>query len=104
MMNQIVNENTRYRGDDEPARLDLVFTRVQINDDLRYECPLGKNDHVVIEMEAEVNSAYKIGVTRFVPKYNPREEGKKDWFNVRGARAKKKRDEAWKKKMKETEI
>ncbi|MPC59893.1 hypothetical protein E2C01_053922 [Portunus trituberculatus] len=37
---------------------------------------------------------HKIGITKFVPKYKPREGGKKDWFNVR---AKKKRDEAWKK-------
>ena len=37
MINQIVNENTRYR-DDEPMRVDLILTREsQINDDLRYQ-------------------------------------------------------------------
>ena len=27
MMDQRVKENTRFKGNDEPARLDLVFTR-----------------------------------------------------------------------------
>ena len=32
MMNHIVNENTRYRGDNNPVGLDLVLTReIQIN-------------------------------------------------------------------------
>ena len=50
-MDQKVKENTRYRGDDEPARLDLVLTReVYLCGDIQYKCPLGKSDHVVIEM------------------------------------------------------
>ena len=39
---------------------------------------------------------YRAGVTKFVPKYKPREEGKQDWFNARCASAKERRDGAWK--------
>lgn len=54
MMVQRVKENTRYRGDDEPARLDLICTReVEICNDINYKCPLGKSDHMVMEMEFE---------------------------------------------------
>lgn len=55
LMIQRVNEHTRYRSDDEPARLDLVLTiGIQIKDELRYGCPLGKSDHVTIEIDTEV--------------------------------------------------
>ena len=54
MMEQKVKENTRYRGDDEPARLDLVLTRdVGIEDEIQYKCPLGKSDHVVLQMRLQ---------------------------------------------------
>ena len=146
MMEQRVKENTRYRGDDEPARLDLVLTReVNLCGDIQYKCPLGKSDHVVMEMQIEVKQGkrdeayrrdrlnyrkmdseslkkffeklnweemlqasgvqkkydifmnyYREGVTKFVPKYKPKEEGRKDWFNATCAKAKEKRDTAWK--------
>ena len=54
MMVQRVKENTRLRGDDEPARLDLIFTKdIEICDDIIYKCPLGKSDHMIMEMEIE---------------------------------------------------
>ena len=52
MMEQRVKENTRYRGDDEPAMLDLILTReIEMENDIRYKCPLGKSDHLVLEMD-----------------------------------------------------
>lgn len=57
LMMQRVKENTRYRSDDELARLDLVLTKgLHLKDDLRYGCPLGKSDHVIIEIETEEGS------------------------------------------------
>jgi len=54
MMEQKVKESTRYRGDDEPARLDLVLTRaVDLKDEIQYRCPLGKSDHVLLQMEMQ---------------------------------------------------
>ena len=54
MMTQEIKENTRYRGDDAPALLDLVLTRhLQLNDDIKYMCPLGKSDHVTIAVDIE---------------------------------------------------
>ena len=146
MMEQRVRENTRYRGDDEPARLDLVLTReVCLCGDIQYKCPLGKSDHVVMEMQMEILQGrrdetyrrgrfnyrkmdseglksffeklnweemlqtrgvqkkydifmnyYREGVMKFVPKYKPREEGRKDWFNATCVKAKERRDAAWK--------
>ena len=51
--------------DNEPVRLDLVFTReVQLSENIQYKCPLGKIDHAVMEMETEEgngdrNESYK---------------------------------------------
>lgn len=60
MMEQKVKENTRYRGEDEPARLDLVLTReVCIEDEIQYRCPLGKSDHVVLQMKLEEKEEVK---------------------------------------------
>ena len=52
MVTQQVEETTRIRGGDEPSRLDLIFTMDPNEDDnIRYNCPLGKGDHVVIDFE-----------------------------------------------------
>ncbi|XP_050725009.1 uncharacterized protein LOC127002828 [Eriocheir sinensis] len=52
LMMQWVTENTRYRNDDEPVRLDLVPTKgMHLLNEFRYGCPHGKSDHVIIEME-----------------------------------------------------
>ena len=54
MMTQWVTESTRYRGDDEPTRLDLVLTKgMDLTQEIRYICPLGKSDHVLLEIETE---------------------------------------------------
>ena len=51
-MEQWVDEFTRYRGDAEPSILDLIFTKKpESKPNLRYLSPMGKSDHVVIEME-----------------------------------------------------
>ena len=41
--------------------------------------------------------AYNSGVMEYVPRYRPRKEGIKEWFNGRCAKAKEKRDDAWRK-------
>ena len=61
-LTQHIKEHTRVRGEDEPSRLDLTFTK-DPNDvqNLKYLCPIGKSDHLVIEMEFLVccSSDYK---------------------------------------------
>lgn len=47
IMTQWVTENTRFRGSDEPSRLDLVFSRgTDEISSVKYVSPLGKSDHV----------------------------------------------------------
>ena len=42
-------ENTRFRTDQEPSLLDLLFTNDDMMiSDLSYEQPIGKSDHVVL--------------------------------------------------------
>ncbi|MPC94151.1 hypothetical protein E2C01_089305 [Portunus trituberculatus] len=46
---QHIREPMRVRGEDNPSRLDLVFTRKEEEiDNITMESPLGKGDHVVI--------------------------------------------------------
>ena len=55
LMTQWVCEPTRYRGDDVPTRLDLIFTRdISLRDKIEHVCPLGKSDHDVLEFELSV--------------------------------------------------
>ena len=50
-MIQWVIENTRFR-EDKPSRLDLLFTKgIDLEKDIDYECPFGRSDHVVLEIE-----------------------------------------------------
>ena len=50
-MIQWVTDYTRYR-EDELSRLDLLFTkRINLKKDITYECTIGKNDYVVLEIE-----------------------------------------------------
>ena len=52
MMTQWIGENTRFKGDEEASRLDLLFTKeLDIIDEVKYQCPLGKSDHLLIEFE-----------------------------------------------------
>ena len=49
-MTQWVKEKTRYRGEDEPSRLDLIITKeAELIENMKYGCPIGKSDHVMIE-------------------------------------------------------
>lgn len=48
-MVQRVDEYTRYRGTEEPALLDLIFTRrPEGRPEIEYLSPMGKSNHVVI--------------------------------------------------------
>ena len=64
-MTQWIDCETRMREGDEPARLDLLFTSdSEAVEDIRYECPLGKSDHVVVKVKfgmelQRVNEDYK---------------------------------------------
>ena len=49
-MIQWIKEATRFRGEDTPARLDLLFSKEpDVIGEINYKCPIGKSDHVVIE-------------------------------------------------------
>ena len=42
-MKQWVTENTRYKGENEPIRLDLVLTKgIHLPKEINYDCPFGK--------------------------------------------------------------
>ena len=59
-MDQWVNETTRCRGDDEPSQLDLVFTKKpETKPTIDYQCPVGKSDHVVIEIKIHKEETHK---------------------------------------------
>ena len=52
LLKQWVNEHTRCRGTGEPSILDLVFTRrPELRPTIKYQNPMGKSDHVVLEIE-----------------------------------------------------
>ena len=49
-MTQWVEEKTRYRGEDEPSQLDLIFTKeAELIENVKCGCPIGMSDHVMIE-------------------------------------------------------
>ena len=55
LLTQWVREDTRIRGNDEPSRLDLVFTKdINLEQSIRHEPPLGKSDHEVLEFSVIV--------------------------------------------------
>ena len=56
ILTQHVKENTRMRGEDEPTRLDLVFTREKEDvKDLKHLPPLGKSDHMILEWDMVID-------------------------------------------------
>ena len=60
IMIQWIKENTRFRGNEEPSRLDLLLTKeLEVIRKVNYQCPLGKSDHVLIEFK--VNDSIKEG-------------------------------------------
>ena len=59
-MDQWVKETTRYRGDDEPSQLDLVFTKKpEVEPGIDYLCPVGKSDHVLMEINIQEEELHK---------------------------------------------
>ena len=47
-----MEEDTSYRGDEEPSQLDLVFTKkTEILKNLVHKSPIGKSDYVLIELK-----------------------------------------------------
>ena len=51
-MTQWITENTTFRGEDKPSRLDLLFTKgINPETDINYECLFGRDDPVVLEIE-----------------------------------------------------
>ena len=59
-MTQRIKENIRFRGNEEPSRLDLLLTKkLEVITKVNYQCLLGNNDHVIIELE--INDMIKEG-------------------------------------------
>ena len=51
-LDQYVEEFTRLRGEEQPSMLDLVFTKTpELYPMTKYLSPVGKSDHVFIEMQ-----------------------------------------------------
>ncbi|MPC30568.1 hypothetical protein E2C01_023835 [Portunus trituberculatus] len=51
-MNQWVEESTKYRREEEPLMLDLVFTKKpEPPPSIHYLSPMGRSDHVTLELE-----------------------------------------------------
>ena len=64
---QHVSGSTRYRGDNKPSLLDLIFTRTKDEiDDIEYQHGLGMSDHVVLSFSLEIKKLIKSreGVSR----------------------------------------
>ena len=68
-LHQHVNQPTRFRGTDNPSKLDLIFTR-QPEDitNINYGAPLGKSDHAVLDMKYWVD--IKNNTKQFKGTYN----------------------------------
>ncbi|MPD07027.1 hypothetical protein E2C01_102869 [Portunus trituberculatus] len=53
-MDQWVEESTRYKREEEPSLLDLVFTKKpEPPPSMQYLTPVGRSDHVTLEMEIQ---------------------------------------------------
>ncbi|MPC90458.1 hypothetical protein E2C01_085446 [Portunus trituberculatus] len=53
-MDQWVEESTRYRGEEEPSLLDLIFTKKPESPPIiKYLSPMGRSDHVTLEMKIQ---------------------------------------------------
>ncbi len=67
-----MEENTRFKGEDGPSGLDLIFTKEpEVVEGIDYKCPRGKSDHVVVECTLRVrgkiqkNEYHRIGRFNF---------------------------------------
>ncbi len=49
-----MKKNTRFRINEEPSRLDLLFTKEpEIIEDLNYRSLIGKSDHILLKVGIE---------------------------------------------------
>ena len=52
VMTQWIQDNTRFKGEEVPSRLDLVFTKEpDIIEDLKLNSPTEKSDHALVEFK-----------------------------------------------------
>ena len=96
-MIQRVTDNTRFRGENKPSWwLNVLFNkRINLEIDINYECPFGRSEHMVLEIEIKGNiedkqdvqekydlflMIYDQGVKEYVPFYKVKEKGKKRVF------------------------
>ena len=62
MLDQWMEDFTRLRGEDEPSMLDLVFTRKpELQPIIKYLSPMGKSDHVLMEVELQERTLVRRG-------------------------------------------
>ena len=56
-MPQWIQQKTRFRSDEQPLRLDLVFTEDPgIVNGIRYKSPINKSNHILIDIELADNT------------------------------------------------
>ena len=61
-LDQWVEDFTRLRGEDEPSMLDLVFTKkAELQPIIKYLSPMGKSDHVLMEVEIQEGTLARKG-------------------------------------------
>ena len=72
-LNQHVGELTRFRGNDIPSRVDLIFTKEEDTiDEIEYNSPLGLSDHkvIVFNIKANIEREIKIESKKMYKKAN----------------------------------
>ena len=53
-MTQWIQQETRFRNNKQPSRLDLIFTKERdIVKEIKYKPPINKSDHILMEIELE---------------------------------------------------
>ena len=68
---QNVKENTRFRINNDPSLLDLIFTRTKYEVvDIKYNPALGKSDHIVMNFNVRVNRLQRREVESVKRNYN----------------------------------
>ena len=66
-LHQHVERPTRRRGDDEPSKLDLIFTNEEMQvSEVKHSSPLGKSDHDVLSFEFQCYVDYSKAKERYL--------------------------------------
>ena len=61
ILTQWITKSTRFQGSINPTRLDLVFTKEpELVDQVRYQCPLGNSDHILLELDLSAAGGDKV--------------------------------------------